>query len=75
MLRPLNAEEREVVRRSHPRLTSDSAAFLFSVRQPATTIVSESGLYKLVMRSDKAEAKDFQHWVTSVVLQQLRPFP
>lgn len=32
------------------------------------TLVSESGLYKLIMRSDKPETKDFQHWVTAVVL-------
>lgn len=31
-------------------------------------VVSESGLYKLVMRSDKPEAKEFQNWVTKVVL-------
>lgn len=27
--------------------------------------VNESGLYKLIMRSDKPEAKAFQDWVTS----------
>lgn len=37
-----------------------------------TSIISESGLYKLVMRSDKREAKDFQHWVTAVVLPAIR---
>lgn len=26
--------------------------------------VSESGLYKLIMRSDKPEAREFQDWVT-----------
>jgi len=30
--------------------------------------VSESGVYKLVMRSDKREAREFQDWVTDVVL-------
>ena len=35
-------------------------------------MVSESGLYKLVMRSDKPEAREFQHWVTSVVLPAIR---
>jgi len=29
-----------------------------------TSIISESGLYKLVMRSDKPEARAFQDWVT-----------
>jgi prophage antirepressor-like protein len=33
-----------------------------------TSIISESGLYKLVMRSDKPEARAFQDWVTGVVL-------
>lgn len=31
-------------------------------------IISENGLYKLVMRSDKPEAKAFQDWVTREVL-------
>lgn len=35
-------------------------------------IVSESGLYKLVMRSDKPEAKAFQDWVTGTVLPSIR---
>lgn len=36
------------------------------------TIISESGLYKLVMRSDKPEARAFQDWVTKVVLPAIR---
>lgn len=35
-------------------------------------LVSESGLYKLVMRSDKPQAKVFQDWVTKVVLPAIR---
>lgn len=35
---------------------------------PSTNLVSESGLYKLVMRSDKPEARAFQDWVTRDVL-------
>lgn len=34
--------------------------------------VSESGLYKLLMRSDKPEARAFQDWVTKVVLPAIR---
>lgn len=37
-----------------------------------TVLVSESGLYKLTMRSDKAEAKQFQDWVTREVLPSIR---
>lgn len=36
------------------------------------SLVSESGLYKLVMRSDKKEAKQFQEWVTREVLPSIR---
>ena len=35
-------------------------------------IISEGGFWKLVMRSRKPEAKDFQRWVTHVVLKQIR---
>jgi prophage antirepressor-like protein len=35
-------------------------------------IISESGLYKLVLRSDKPQAKPFQDWVTKTVLPAIR---
>ena len=35
-------------------------------------IISEPGLYKLVMRSRKPEAKEFQRWVTHEVLPSIR---
>lgn len=38
----------------------------------STTLISESGLYKLVMRSDKPQAKRFQDWVTKDVLPAIR---
>ena len=34
--------------------------------------ISESGLYKIIMRSDKPEAKAFQDWVTREVLPSIR---
>ena len=36
------------------------------------TLISESGLYKLIMRSDKPQAKAFQDWVTREVLPSIR---
>jgi anti-repressor protein len=36
------------------------------------TIISESGLYKVIMLSRKPEAKKFQHWVTRNVLPSIR---
>ncbi len=35
-------------------------------------IVSESGLYKLILRSRKPEAVAFQDWVTGEVLPSIR---
>lgn len=35
-------------------------------------IVSESGFYKLVLKSRKPEARKFQDWVTGVVLPAIR---
>ena len=36
------------------------------------TVVSESGLYHVILRSDKPEAKPFRKWVTSEVLPSIR---
>lgn len=41
-------------------------------RQQATTIISESGLYDVILRSDKPEAKPFRRWVTHEVLPAIR---
>lgn len=35
-------------------------------------LISESGLYKIIMRSDKPQAKPFQDWVTRVALPAIR---
>jgi anti-repressor protein len=35
-------------------------------------IVNEAGLYKIILRSDKPEAKEFQRWVTHEVLPSIR---
>jgi len=56
-LRPLNTDENtlgkiEGIRRGNPK----------------TNITSESGLYKLIMRSNKPGAKVFQDWITCEVL-------
>lgn len=41
-------------------------------RPQKTTIISEPGLYSLILSSRKPEAKKFKKWVTSVVLPQIR---
>lgn len=55
------------------RLADDQTS-LYQVQsgRRSQRIISESGLYKLVMRSDKPEAREFQDWVTRVVLPAIR---
>lgn len=45
---------------------------LFIGRCSKVRLMSESGLYKFVMRSDKPEARAFQDWVTREVLPSIR---
>lgn len=37
-----------------------------------TNIINESGIYNVILRSDKPEAKPFRKWVTSEVLPSIR---
>ena len=39
---------------------------------PNTTVVSEPGLYSLILRSRKPEARAFKRWVTHEVLPTIR---
>lgn len=41
-------------------------------RNQKTYIVNESGLYNVILRSDKPEAKPFRKWVTGEVLPSIR---
>lgn len=41
-------------------------------RSQLTTIINESGLYNVILRSDKPEAKPFRKWVTAEVIPSIR---
>ena len=41
-------------------------------RRQQTTIINESGLYGVILRSDKPKAKSFRRWITSEVLPSIR---
>ena len=41
-------------------------------RAQKTNVVNEAGLYEVIIRSDKPEAKAFRRWVTSEVLPSIR---
>ena len=62
----LDDDEKQVVTREF-----DSLLFRES-KARAMTLISESGLYTLIMRSNKPEAKVFRKWVTSEVLPSIR---
>src|ERR1700732_4982163 len=36
------------------------------------SVISESGLYSMILRSRKAEARAFKKWITSEVLPEIR---
>jgi len=54
------------------RLDDDERSMFNIGRQGETNIINESGLYNVILRSDKPEAKDFKRWVTHEVLPAIR---
>ena len=53
-------------------LEDDERAKFNLGRQGEANIVSEAGLYSLILRSRKPEAKRFKRWVTHEVLPAIR---
>jgi prophage antirepressor-like protein len=60
-IRELDADERDTVRIQHS-----------TPGNPNVTIISESGLYSLILRSRKPEALRFKKWITAEVLPSIR---
>ena len=54
------------------RLEPDERSKFNLGRQGETTVINESGLYSVILRSDKPQAKPFRKWVTSEVLPSIR---
>lgn len=54
------------------RLEDDERAKFNLGRQGEATVITESGLYAVILRSDKPNAKEFRKWVTSEVLPSIR---
>ena len=55
------------------RLEPDEKAnFELGLRGGATNCINESGLYAVILRSDKPQAKPFRKWVTNEVLPSIR---
>lgn len=66
--RILEDDEKQVITRS----SEVSSLFEATSSTPSMTLISESGLYTLIMRSNKPEAKVFRKWVTNEVLPSIR---
>lgn len=54
------------------RIEEDERSKFNLGRQGNATIINESGLYAVILRSDKPQAKTFRKWVTSEVLPTIR---
>lgn len=50
----------------------EKANFELGFRGGSTNCINESGLYTVILRSDKPQAKPFRKWVTSEVLPAIR---
>lgn len=54
------------------RLEEDERSKFDLGRQGNATVINESGLYSVILRSDKPQAKTFRKWVTGEVLPTIR---
>ena len=54
------------------KLDEDERSNLLLGRQGEANIINEFGLYTLILRSNKPQAKDFRRWVTHEVIPDIR---
>jgi prophage antirepressor-like protein len=55
-----------------PIADEDKSTFRISAGGLPVNIINESGLYTLILKSNKPEAKSFKKWITSEVLPSIR---
>ena len=53
-------------------LDEDERAMYYIGRQGETNIINKPGLYSLILRSRKPEAKAFKRWITHEVIPAIR---
>lgn len=61
-----------VTKTLNDHLENDERSNVSLGRQGMTNIISEPGLYGLILRSNKSEAREFSRWVKHDVLPQIR---
>jgi len=62
---------RDHVPAAHRRVTDSVTPYHLGL-DPKTVLITEAGLYRLIMRSNTPEAEAFQEWVTAEVLPTIR---
>lgn len=65
-------EKRKITPSSSAGGRGEVEKFFRDTPAPSATLINESGLYRLIMRSDKDSARPFRDWVTKVVLPSIR---
>lgn len=68
-LRKLPEGEKRALSKSQNAILS---VHRFLGRAASASVITESGLYRLVMRADASAAKPFQDWLAKVVLPSIR---
>lgn len=71
-VRPLDPAQRRVLRKGDQTVSDTVSSFLFPGRVSRHTVITEAGLYRLVMRSDKPSAVVFQNHLAEHVIPSLR---
>jgi prophage antirepressor-like protein len=66
------SNDRMAISRLDERDVSQTDIIDSTGRMQKTNVINESGLYTLILRSDKPQARPFQRWVTSEVLPAIR---
>lgn len=71
-IRSLDSTEKRTLHMTDTLPSDQGLRGLFAGNIGHLTLISESGLYKLIMRSDKDSARPFQDWVTKEALPSIR---
>lgn len=71
-VRPLDHSQRRVLLKSDHAVSDTGCSSLFVGRAWRHTVITEAGLYRLVMRSDKPSAVAFQNHLAEHVIPSLR---
>lgn len=64
--------EKQVIKLSNSDISKGSISNFRKLHNTGENFLTESGVYKLIFKSKKAEAERFQDWVTDEVLPQIR---